>query len=169
MMWACASLMSRRNAVASSGEPCLSSQFTWPSSCPADRTMPGPIPPPVLHRVHPSRKCLSRFPTAHPKPQSGFHVRLQARVCAAHTPVSPYAGPRFHNPYTRVEHSFIQQAGSNGPHWAIGRSRIRMRSGESPIPRPPGFRAGLFNLSSVDLAVHGVGVPARRSVLGRVR
>jgi hypothetical protein len=42
-------------------------------------------------------------------------------------------------------------------------------AGESPIPRPPGFRAGLFNLSSVDHAVHGVGVPARRSVLGRVR
>jgi transcriptional regulator with XRE-family HTH domain len=28
-MWPCASLMSRRNAVAWSREPCLSSQFTW--------------------------------------------------------------------------------------------------------------------------------------------
>src|SRR5947209_6601757 len=27
----------------------------------------------------------------------------------------------------RIAYSFIQQAGSNGPHWAIGRSRIRMR------------------------------------------
>ena len=41
--------------------------------------------------------------------------------------------------------------------------------GESPIPSPSGFRAGLFDLSSVYLASHGVGVPARRSVIGRVR
>ena len=44
---------------------------------------------------------LTRFPPARPKhPVSGFHVRLHARGRAAHTPLSPYAGPRFHNPYT---------------------------------------------------------------------
>jgi hypothetical protein len=40
---------------------------------------------------------------------------------------APTQGHAFTIPIPRVEHSFIQQAGSNGPHWAMGQSRIRMR------------------------------------------
>src|SRR3984957_15668709 len=38
---------------------------------------------------------------------------------------SRVAGHAFAIPIPRVEHSFIQQARSNGPHWRMGRSRIR--------------------------------------------
>ena|SRR5271156_178827 len=97
MMWACASLMSRRNAAASSAEPCLSSQFTWPiilsrrshnartniSACAASRSPIEAVSQPVPYG-------------ASQAPVSGFQLSLHARGCAAQTDGSvlrpPYTG-----------------------------------------------------------------------------
>jgi hypothetical protein len=73
-----------------------------------------------------------------PTSQRSSAVAHLCRAKAAHHSAAyPAAHPRrrggmrLSRARPRVEHSFIQQAGANGPHWAMGRSRIRMRRAQT--------------------------------------